>query len=270
MATKNASKMPITFEVFKKACADRGYTSRISDYSARDISPTNVFVMFTKNNIKTEIKLKNYTIGYGRTNEELDVLEEVMRERGFPIKSRNALLNIDFEKGVDVLERFWEIVALEENIEGIVAATRGTATKVFTKSVAEEAIFEKIAKRYFYAIENEDQLMLDMARTLLSGDEIDHLITRGSSAAQTEEDTYREHIVPCIMIHNKAIEMAMAGNSIVEVAQMVASNLGIILISNKEQQILDVDKGWRTTMPTGWKFGDDPLARLSQAAIQLK
>lgn len=258
------------FDTFKQSCIDHGYTTRVSDYNLQR-SPLKIYVMYTKNGIKTEIKPKHYTVGFGRSTEDLDVLETELGNKGFTIKRRTAtLIDVAYAPGADILDRFWDIVTIEENIDSIVAKSRGVATRVFTKQEAEDAIFEKVAKRYFFAIENKDQLMLDMARTLLSGDDIDHLLTRGQSQARTEDDTYREHIVPCIMIHNKAIEMVLAGSSVVEVAQMVASNLGIVLISNAEQQLLDIDKGWRTTMPDGWNFGDNPLARLTQAGIALK
>jgi hypothetical protein len=259
-----ASKMPMEFSVFEQSCKDHGYTTRI-------INKISYYVMFTNNSIKTEIKTNNYTIGYGRTFEELDILEDEMKSRGFPIKSRSGkVININYVKGINILDRFWEIVAIEENIDSIVAKARGIATKVFSREVADKGIFRKVAKRYFNAFENEDQDLLDIARTLLSGDSIDHIITLGESVAHTEEDSYREHIVPCILIHNKAIEMVKSGASIVEVASMIKSNLGIVLISNKEQKILDEEKGWRTIMPDGWIFGNDPLARLKQAGIKLR
>jgi hypothetical protein len=257
--------LPMLFSEFKKSCEEHGYTSRVFSCKSHH-------GMFTRNGIKTEIKANHYTLGWGRIPEEVGILKDKLEGLGFPIKKQtDSCINVGFEQGVDILERFWEIVAIEEDIDSIVAKERGgIATKVFSREVAEEAIFEKIANRYFYAIENQDQYMLDMARTMLSGDDIDRLIIRGHSLARTDDDTYREHVVPCIMIHNEAIRMVLSKATVVEVAQMVATNLAIVLISNKEQELLDITKGWRTTMPDGWAFGNDPLARLIQAGIKLK
>ena len=203
--------------------------------------------------------------------EELKLLREEMTEKGYNItKINSSCFNVAYEPGIDIMSRFWDIVALVEDIDGIVGRTVGIARKVFTREEADDAIFEKVAKRYRFAIENQDQDLLDMARTLLSGDAIDHIITRGQSQARTDEDTYREHIVPCIMIHNRAIDMTIEGKSIADVAQMVASNLGIVLITNAEAELLDNTMGWRTTMPAGWEWGNDPMARLVGANIALK
>lgn len=260
------AKMPMSFTEFKKSCEAHGYTSRVSEIPSK-----NIYSMFTNNDIKTEIKPRWYTIGYGRAAEELDLLEDEMRSRGFHFKPRTSTyININFLKDRDTLEVFWEIVDIQENIDSIVAKARGIATKVFSREVADNSIFKKIALRYFNAYENQDQDLFDVARGLLSGDSIDHIITLGQSLNRTDDDTYREHIVPCIMIHNKAIDMVLNKASVVEVALMISTNLFIVLISNKEQELLDVTKGWRTTMPDGWKFGDNPLDRLLQAGIGLK
>jgi hypothetical protein len=227
--------------------------------------------MRTKNRVKTEIKPDWYTVGFGRTEEELKLLREEMTEKGYNItKVNSSCFNVAYEPGIDIMTRFWDIVALVEDIDGIVGRTVGIARKVFTREEADDAIFEKIAKRYRFAIENQDQDLLDMARTLLSGDSIDHIITLGQSAERTEEDSYREHIVPCIMIHNRAIDMTLDNQGIADVAQMVKSNLGIVLITNAQAELLDNTLGWRTTMPNGWDWDMDPMARLVGANIALK
>ena len=267
---KAKTTMPLTFAEFKESCRARGYVDGVVDQSVY-AQPQNIYAMRTKNKVKTEVKPDWYTVGFGRTEDELKLLREEMIAKGYEILKVNAqCFNVAYEPGADVMTRFWEIVALVEDIDSIVGRTVGMARKVFTREEADEAIFEKIAKRYRFAIENQDQDLLDMARNLLSGDSIDHIITRGHSQARTNDDTYREHVVPCIMIHNQAIDMTLAGASIVEVAQMVAANLAIVLISNAEQQVLDIERGWRTIMPAGWEFGHDPMARLVSANILLK
>lgn len=265
MSTEKTSryKMPMTFEEFKASCISHGYTDRIYDYGS-------FYVMYTRNNIKTEIKARWYTVGYGRSQEDLDVLEESLRNAGFPIKARkNSVINIDFIEGESVIDKFWEIIEFQEALDSIVARSRGSATRVFSREVADTAIWSKIARSYRFAVDEQHQYMLDDHRNILCADAVDHLITIGSSRARTADNSYREHVVPCVMIHNRAIEMTVAGASTVEVAQMLAANMMIVQISNEEAKILDETMGLRTRMPDGWEWGNDPLARLRTANIEL-
>lgn len=256
-----------SFDKFQALCANKGY-------SAKEEPKYNLYYVRTKNGVKTEIsyaKNLTYTVGFGLKAEELDLLSEEVTTKGFIIASRAAKwLRIIAVNDDTLMPKFWELVATLEDIDGIVARSRGIATKVFTKEEDETDKFEKIAGRYFYSIQNKDQELLDLARGLLSGDSIDRIITRGESVNRTEEDSYREHIVPCILIHNEAIRMVLANNSRVEVAQMIASNLAIVRITNEEADLLDNKLKLKTTMPEGWKFGDDVFARLTVAKIELK
>lgn len=259
----------ISFDKFQALCGDRGYV-------AKEEPSNNLYYVRTKNRVKTEIsyaKNLTYTIGYGCKSDELTLLADEVISKGFTIsKSGKKFIRLSAVNDDTLMPKFWELVAILEDIEGIVARSRGIATKVFTKEIDETNKFEKIAGRYFYAIQNEDQELLDLARNLLSGDSIDHLLGRGESVEHTPEDTYREHIVPCIMIHNEAIRMVLAGHTKAEVAQMIASNLAIVRITNDQADLLDNANrmNLKTTMPEGWKFGDCVFARLTVAGIQLK
>lgn len=264
-------QLPVTWDEFKSVCEANGY--KPTDQTAYRQSQ-NIYATVTKvTRIKAEIKPAKYTVGFGCSTEELGILREEFTTKGYTVlpDTNKSFVDIEMIPGSDVMANFLDILAVLEDIQGIVRRRQeGTATKVFNREQADRNIFEKIAKRYRYAIDNEDQDLLDMARTLLSGDSIDHIITRGESQARTPLDTYREHIVPCVMIHNQAIEMTQAKEPIARVAHMIATNLAIVLISNAEQQLLDVELAWRTTMPEGWTFGQDPFARITGANIQLK
>lgn len=257
--------MSIPFEMFKEACEDRGY-SRIYQENSN-------CVLYTTNGVKSEIKKRHYTFGWLRTAEEIEMIKQAFLNEGYLLsdkhKSENCV-NILFVSGKDVLQEFLHLVDLVESIEAIIVKERGQAIKVFTKEVDDENKFEKIAKRYFNAVANKDQELLDIARNLLSSDSIDKFIVRGESVNYTLEKAYREHIVPCILIHNEAIRMVLDGSKIAEVAQMIAANLAIVRISEDEARYLDVDLGLRTCMPEGWKMGDDVFARLKTAGITLK
>ena len=73
---------------------------------------------------------------------------------------------------------------------------------------------------------------------------------------------HREHIVPCILIRNKSYEMFNKGFLIEDVANMIEKNLIIIYITKDERK--ELDKIYKTTMPNGWEFGNNPYLRLEK------
>jgi hypothetical protein len=260
----------ISFSLFKESCNERGYTDRI--YEDR-----NVFVLYSNNGIKCEIKKNHYTIGWLARPEDVRAMREKFIEAGFAEKKgkrserrkdEKDFINVHFDG--DVLENFWVLLGIIESIETIVRKVRGQAIKPIAREVSERNIFEKIAKRFKYFIDSEDGFGLENTRALLEGDSIDHLITIGESVNRTKENTYREHIVPCILIYNQAVTMTMEKYSVTEIAQMIKNNLAIVLITNEEAELLDNELDLQTSMPENWKFGDDIFARLSVAQIKLK
>lgn len=252
------------YDIFKQTFSDLGYT--------RVYQEQKNLVVYTRNGIKCEIKKKHYTFGWLRSPEEIELIKETVLTQGFVLstkhKSENCV-NILFVSKQDVLNTFITLVELMENIEGIIARERGQAIKVFTKEIAEREIWLKIAKRYRNAIDNEDQLQLDNSRLMLEGDGIDHLIIIGKSKKWTLEDSYREHVVPCILIHNKIVQMTLDNASLTDVAHFVKTNLAIVLIHNDEAKKLDVDLGLRTSMPAGWNWGDSIFARLAMGNVEV-
>jgi len=262
--------MTVSFSLFKESCAERGYTERIFE-------DRGVLVLYSNNGVKCEIKKNHYTIGWLAKPEDVAVMRQKFIEAGFSEKTGKRsekrkdakdFINVHFDG--DVLENFWELVGIIESIETIVRRTRGQAIKPIPREVSERNIFEKIAKRFKYFIDNEDGFGLENARALLEGDSIDYMITIGESVNRTKENSYREHIVPCIMVFNQAITMTMEKRSVTEVAQMIKNNLAIVLITNEEAELLDNELDMQTSMPDGWEFGQDVFARLKVANITLK
>ena len=146
----------IPFEEFKQACEDRGYTKISVDRG--------VLVTYTNNNVKSEIKRKHFTLGWTRLPSEVNLIRETLQEQGFPVSEKqkgdvNKCVNVLFDKKDDVLERFFQVIDAIEHIDGITARERSGAKKIFSREVAETNIFEKIAKTYKFAIENE--LLID-------------------------------------------------------------------------------------------------------------
>jgi hypothetical protein len=229
----------------------------------------------TRNKVKVEIntKSRSYIAGYGLSEEEMSALKTCLldaQEQGeIKLKFLNRTLAYAEYEGLD---KFWWLVNLIENISGIVARSRGFAYRPF-KDVANNDIFLKIAKTYKFAIEIEHQNLLDTVRVLLEADKIDDLIVKGCSINHREENSYREHVVPCVMIHNEVIRTFLnegLGDEVVEkVASLIEKNLVIIKITDEERVMLDVTLGLRTTMPTGWTFGDDIYARLAEGNIEI-
>jgi hypothetical protein len=259
----------ISFSLFKSSCEERGYTDRVYEDQGS-------CVLYTNNGIRCLIRKSNYAIGFGANLRDVNTIRDRLLEQGFTElpgkrsqrKDGKDFVNIKFDG--DILENFWIIINTIESIETIVKKVRGQALKPIPREVSERNIFEKIAKRFRYFIDNEDGFGLENARSLIEGDSIDHLITIGESVNRTKENTYREHIVPCIMIFNQAVTMTMENRSVTEVAQMIKNNLAIVLITNEEADLLDNELDMQTSMPEGWNFGDSVFARLDVAKIQLK
>ena len=260
----------ISFNLFKNSCEERGYTERVYEEQSN-------CVLYTNNGVKCEIKKSHYTIGWLARPEDVVEMRKQILALGFTEKigkrtenrkDEKDWMNIFFDG--DVLENFWIIVGTIEAITTIIRKVRGQAIKPIPREVSERNIFEKIAKRFRYFIDNEDGFGLENVRALLEGDSIDHLITIGESVNRTKENTYREHIVPCIMIFNQAVTMTMEKRSVTEIAQMIKNNLAIVLITNEEAQLLDNELDLQTSMPEGWTFGDNVFARLDFAKILLK
>lgn len=259
----------VPFNLFKASCEERGYTERVYEEQ-------NNCVLYTTNGIKCEIKKNHYTVGWLAKPEDVAEMRNRILAQDFSEKigkrgnrkDAKDFININFDG--DVLENFWIIVGTIESIETIVKKVRGQAIKPISREVSERNIFEKIAKRFKYFIESEDGFGLENTRALLEGDSIDHLITIGESVNRTKENTYREHIVPCIMIYNQAVTMTMEKRPITEVAQMIKNNLAIVLITNEEATRLDNELDLQTSMPEGWQFGDDIFARLKAGNVTLK
>lgn len=254
----------VNFNLFKSSCEERGYTERVYEEQ-------NNCVLYTNNGVKCEIKKKHYTFGWLARPEDIAEMRRRMLEQGFTEKVRKdneKCITINFDG--DIIENFWILVGIIESIETIVRKVRGQAIKPIPREVSERNIFEKIAKRFRFLIDNEDGFGLENARSLLESDSIDHLITIGESVNRTKDNTYREHIVPCILIYNQAVTMTMEKRPVTEIAQMIKKNLAIVLITNEEADKLDNELDMQTSMPEGWQFGDDVFARLKVAGIELK
>ena len=211
------------------------------------------------NGIQCELKRTSMIIGYCATQEARDQIVEALTDLGFNLSGSQprGLVRVEYSTDDDLAE-FCEVLSAIDSLE-FQMASNGRAVKVFEKSFSVKAI----AKRYFFAIENEDQIMLDLARRLLSADDYDNDISLND---KSETNDYREHIVPCVMIHNRIIEMIMVDNaSLIEVSNFIKNNLMIVYIPTAVANHIDYDLGLQTSMPQGWEWGDSVFARLEAA-----
>lgn len=220
----------------------------------------NWFFGYTDDGLLIEIKLttkktKQVIVGYNLSGkEQLRFCADLSNRWEFKSKVLVNLNNLD------------EIPSLIDEAIQIFRAN-GYAFKGERKSIKtpDEGYFEKAAIRIIRDV--QDEWGHGLTREALGFDGHDELIKVGHSkaweAAKAADPTYkgwREHIVPCTMIIQEAIRMAQEGTTVVDLAQMLKTNLAIVMISNEEQKHLDAV--YQTTMPAGWQFGDSVTARL--------
>ena len=139
------------------------------------------------------------------------------------------------------------------------------AKEKYSRSIEETNYYMDVVKKIKLGMSLKDDSFFD--RGFLGYDKVDSFITVGKSVVRSAN--YREHVVPCDYLTNAAIEMIEAGAKEAEVARMIKANLIIVIIDTQEALRLDFEYGLKTSMPEGWKIGDDPLERLYVAGIEL-
>ena len=91
------------------------------------------------------------------------------------------------------------------------------------------------------------------------------------AGTSTKGGGYKEHLVPCAMLRNRAFEMYWDGKNVEEVASMLEQFLQIAHITPEEAERIDYHHKWKTTMPTGWNFETGSvMARLTGANVELR
>ena len=242
--------MMIDFEVFADACDLRGYKPVKQD--------ENLFYVKTKNGVKHEVKhIKKYglvfVMGFGRCKDDIDVLKENLAEVGYEVANNSdKAIFVPFTN----MDDFFDLASMIENIDDIVGNSRRSYS-----SISREGFFIKTAAAM--------KAMLDLGMpgmmTRVAFDKIDDVIALNE---KTEVNNYREHIVPCVMIIEEAFRMFDEDDaSVAEVAVMIQQNLFIVHIPAEKAREIDVDLKLKTTMPEGWKFGDNVFARLDAANV---
>jgi hypothetical protein len=79
---------------------------------------------------------------------------------------------------------------------------------------------------------------------------------------------YREHLVPCAYIRDRAFKMYQEGSTVNDVAGMVGRLLKIAFITPDEAKL--IDSKYKTNMPPDWDHMKDSItSRLEGCGIKL-
>lgn len=239
-------------EQFVPACKAKGLEPLLKELDTNKLAAVR-----SKNGVKTEVKLIRGNLsliaGYGNTPEERDIMRTRLHEHGRETMPGRALLQMPY---ISLDDYFLFLEQLEE-IDAIVRATR--ATQYFARSYNPL----QIANRYFFAIENQDQDLINMSRVLLSADGYDRDIALNQPS---ETRTYREHVVPCIKLHTEIMKRIIEQNATPQsIADFILHNLKIAYISTEDRQRIDFEYKWLTDMPNDWNWGDSITARLDES-----
>lgn len=254
------------FNKFRNFVVDYGYEGKFH--------PANHFFIKTKNGIKQELKFIGgapYILSaYGKSEETLNALKETFLDTGYKIITRSDISKngksrvVADHKCVVIeyrnMDQFISVAKVIEDIDGILQS-RKQGLQLFKNEYSPL----KIAKAYIFAVENEYQPMLNLHREMLTADDFKKSIALNE---ETKERSYCEHIVPCIMIHNECVRMAQAGESAIKISQLIEANLKVCYIKPKDAEALNTTLGLKTTMPKGWTWGANILARLDENNIE--
>lgn len=225
----------------------------------------------TANGIRSEITIGKFLFANYSSDKVKDLVEASLIVKGYPVtrgKKSNGYIRVPYNAALtpnQVINLFITLLGVIEDTEGLRASNRNVAifpTKRYTD------VFIKTAKTVRFLHNIEHQLLLDKPRDILVADNVDKLITKYVSTNRTATNSWREHAVPCVMIMNRVNAMIKEGVSDEEIASFIEKHMVVVLISNEEQQKLDVELGMQTAMPEGWKWGDDIFARLHAAGIE--
>ncbi len=84
------------------------------------------------------------------------------------------------------------------------------------------------------------------------------------------EKLHAEHVIPNNMVFSRLVELADSGSSDEELGSFLRESCIVVVITKEEANVLDSVIGLRRHMPEGWAWGDEPLARLDVAGIEIE
>ena len=214
----------------------------------KQIKSNLLFIKLKNGQIKHEIKyfknLKQIRTAYKHRN--LDTIKNYMIEKGFKLGNVLSIDKICATADFTNINDWLELAVALEDVEGITDKPNLESYEmalehivVVARSAAKRGV-QKLLKREVF-------------------DELDLYVAINEAL---EKSSYREHAVPITMIIDRIFTMIKDGATDAEIIEMIKKNLIVVHIKEKQAEYLDIKLGLRTTMPKGWKFGDDPLARI--------
>ena len=214
----------------------------------KQIKSNLLFIRLKNGQVKHEIKyFNNYKqIRTAYKHRDLDIIKNYMIEKGFKLGNVLSIDKICATADFTNINDWLELAVALEDVKGItdkkdlesyenalehIVVVARSAAKLGVKKLLNRSVFDELD---LYAAINE----------------------------ALEKNNYREHAVPITMIIDRIFTMIKDGATDAEIIKMIKKNLIVVHIKEKQAEYLDITLGLRTTMPKGWKFGDDPLARI--------
>ena len=214
----------------------------------KQIKSNLLFIKLKNGQIKHEIKYfsNNKQIRTAYKHRNLDTIKNYMIEKGFKLGNVLSIDKICATAEFTNINDWLELAVALEDIKGI--------TDKKDLESYENALVAIVGAARLYAKLN--------VKKLLNRSVFDELDLYAAINEALEKSNYREHAVPITMIIDKIYTMIKDGATDAEIIKMIKKNLIVVNILEKQAEYLDITLGLRTTMPKGWKFGDDPLARI--------
>ena len=228
--------------LFKDKVKNAGYILN------KQIKSNLLFIKLKNGQIKHEIKyfknLKQIRTAY--KHRDLHTIKNYMIEKGFKLGDVLSIDKICATAEFTNINDWLELAVALEDIKGI--------TDKKDLESYDNALIAIVGAARLYAKLN--------VKKLLNRSVFDELDLYAAINEALEKSNYREHAVPITMIIDKIYTMIKDGATDAEIIKMIKKNLIVVNILEKQAEYLDITLGLRTTMPKGWKFGDDPLARI--------
>ena len=232
--------------------------------------PKQYIHLYTSNGIRSEITIGHFLFANYKSSENVrELVATTLEAKGHEVSIRKEGVRVFYSVNLtqeQIADIFISILTQIEEIDGLVRGNRNIPVFKIFDDLDDE--INASVEMFLTAMRVGSQRKLNQYRTMLSADDMDSLITCGYSLKYSDFNKRREHVVPVIIIFNEMKRLYAAKASKEEIANLIKKNLRIVLISNEEQQRLDVELGMQTAMPEGWKWGDDIFARLHAAGIE--
>ena len=79
-----------------------------------------------------------------------------------------------------------------------------------------------------------------------------------------------EHVIPLAIVLNRFLALIDEGQPVHVLRQFLLSCLEVVMLTKGESIRIDRELGLSSEMPEGWEWGDDSLARLRVAGIEIE